>query len=103
MLVGDLHSAVVGGHCTGRNRTRRRVMESSLLEMPRNHRAGTDVSDRLKAMSSRVRAQSVLSDESWRHTQDPTTGELSCQPAMFSRRDNPKKASCRFAGRLSLT
>lgn len=59
---------------------------ASLLEIARNHRAGTDVSDRLGDVVEFFPGAIGYIGRKLELSRDPTTGELSCQPAMFSRR-----------------
>jgi hypothetical protein len=59
---------------------------ASLLEIARNHRAGTDVRDRLGDVVEFAPGAIGYIGRKLELSQDPTTGELSCQPATFSRR-----------------
>jgi hypothetical protein len=59
---------------------------ASLLEIARNHRAATDVSDRLGDVVEFCPGAISYIGRKLQLSRDPTTGELSCQPATFSRR-----------------
>ena len=57
-----------------------------LLEIARNHRAGTDVWNRLGDVVEFFPGAIGYIGRKLELSRDPTTGELSCQPATFSRR-----------------
>jgi hypothetical protein len=59
---------------------------ASLVEIARNHRAATGVSDRLGDVVEFFPGAIGYIGRKLELSRDPTTGELSCQPATFSRR-----------------